>query len=187
MGVYRWWVPGNVGEDGMRGKDDLWTNAGNAPVPGAMSPRVNLNCVDSNNTGLLIRYGASSPNGQAAIQVTDTDGTAIMQYIKGTGIVFTGIKTGAVAVYYSAPPANFDGTQNPPCLSLPDGTQGYNQSPVPSNFTNFWSGTGAPSSSTVGTANVGDIYYRRDTPGVTNQNVYICTVAGSPGTWSGIA
>ena len=171
----------------MRGKDDLWTNAGNAPVPGSMSPSVDLNCVDSNNTGLLIRYGASSPNGQAAIQVTDTDGTAIMQYIKGTGIVFTGIKTGAVAVYYSAPPANFDGTQNPPCLSLPDGTQGYSQSPVPSNFTNFWSGSGAPGASTVGVANVGDIYYRRDGGGAASVNVYNCTVAGSPGTWVGIA
>ena len=178
----------------MRGKDDLWTNAGNAPVPGGMSPPATLECLSIPNStliGLTIKFNASAPVGQAGMQVTDTDGVALMQVAKGGGsggsVNFFGIKVGAVSLGYFYPPATFDGTQNPPCLSLPDGTQGYSQSPVPSNFTNFWSGTGAPSSSTVGTANVGDIDSRRDTPGVTNQNVYICTVAGAPGTWSGIA
>jgi hypothetical protein len=175
----------------MRGADDLWTNGGNATTtPGVMSAPVRLQCTNASGTGLLIQYGASAPNGQAAIQVLDTDGTPLMQIPKtatGGNVTFTGIKVGAVALSYTAPPANFDGTQNPPCLSLPDGTQGRNYAPTATNFTNFWSGTGAPSASTVGLANVGDIYYRRDTPGVANQNVYICTVAGAPGTWSGIA
>lgn len=55
----------------------------------------------------------------------------------------------------------------------------------------IWSGTGAPSTTTVGVCAVGDWYLRRDTPSTANQRIYMCTVAssgiGNAGTWVGIA
>jgi len=48
------------------------------------------------------------------------------------------------------------------------------------------SNTGAPPNPAYA-ANIGDLYFRTDTPSTANQRIYICTVAGNPGTWVGIA
>lgn len=58
----------------------------------------------------------------------------------------------------------------------------------------FYGGSGAPlpaaitgQMTTFGTqASVGDLYGRTDATGTANERLYICTVAGNPGTWTGI-
>jgi hypothetical protein len=70
-----------------------------------------------------------------------------------------------------------DGKRNPGALRMTDGT---------SNGLHIWSGTGAPSATTVnGPVNVGDLYIRLDTPSTSSQRVYQCTAGGSVGTWAG--
>ena len=66
-----------------------------------------------------------------------------------------------------------------PCLQLPDGTT--------TNGIKIYMGSGVPSGTTVNTGRVGDLYMRTDTPSTSNQRIYMCTTAGSPGTWTGIA
>lgn len=58
----------------------------------------------------------------------------------------------------------------------------------------IYGGSGAPLPALItgglttysATAHVGDYYFRTDTPAVANQRLYVCTVAGNPGTWVGI-
>ena len=67
-------------------------------------------------------------------------------------------------------------------------TEAYNPTgPVGVVGATFHSGTGTPQGHIAG--NVGDLYFRIDTPLTSNQRVYICSVAGvTPGgaTWTGI-
>lgn len=72
---------------------------------------------------------------------------------------------------------SLDGSMSPASLQFPDGTR-------------FFSGSGAPSIFNLPasySSTVGDFFKRTDTPTVANQRLYMCTVAGSPGTWVGIA
>ncbi len=49
------------------------------------------------------------------------------------------------------------------------------------------SGTGTPATFFgVQPHQAGEYFFRTDTPGSANQRIYVCTVAGSPGTWVGI-
>lgn len=48
----------------------------------------------------------------------------------------------------------------------------------------IWGGTGVPTTAMASTAAaIGDLYIRTDTPSTTNQRLYMCSVAGTPGTW----
>jgi hypothetical protein len=55
---------------------------------------------------------------------------------------------------------------------------------------NLWSGSGLPDAPTGAlrwtSVTVGDFYFRFDTPGTSNQRLYVCTASGKPGTWSAI-
>lgn len=68
--------------------------------------------------------------------------------------------------------------RNPAPLQFPEGTTGPGM--------REWSGTGAPSASTIGgAASLGDVYHRRDgSPGTL---IYRCTAPGTPGTWTAFA
>ena len=48
-------------------------------------------------------------------------------------------------------------------------------------------GSGAPSSPNQVAPNLGDVYFRTDTPTVPNQRIYICIQGGASPTWTGIA
>lgn len=62
-------------------------------------------------------------------------------------------------------------------VNFPDGTTNQGM--------NLRAGTGVPSASTIsGWAELGDVYHRRDGSGGTR--IYICTAAGSPGTWTAV-
>lgn len=68
--------------------------------------------------------------------------------------------------------------RNPAPLQFPEGTS--------SSGMRVWSGTGAPSSTTIGgAASLGDCYHRRD--GTAGSRFYRCTAAGTPGTWTAFA
>lgn len=139
---------------------------------------------DASSWGLSILGNASSPLDQQLLQVQNAAGT--VQLTNGvTGgpiLVNADIR---VAHAYGGAYAAFNGSAAVPCLELPDGAgQG----------SKVWSGTGAPSSTTVGTAAVGDYYWRRynalpaptivamshSTSGATNTAITVGS--GTPGT-----
>lgn len=152
----------------------------NNTTPGAATAPSTLLTDNTTNTGLTIQAGgASPPTGQVAIRVLTSAGTRVWD------TQWDGVSTGynmriGAAFGFFFQPVNLNGQQNPPCAELPDGG-------ASNQVWRCWSGTGTPGSGTVGAARVGDWYLRRDTPSTTNQRLYVCTVAGSPGTWSGIA
>jgi len=153
----------------------------NQTTPGDASAPSTLTTDGTANTGLLITQGSGAPASQVPLQVVDTDGTTVL---------FEVTNAGHVVVYNSRLGASFgiptracvlNGQTDPPCMQLADAETSVG--------VRIWGGTGAPSSSTTEEASVqvGDLYLRRDTPTTANQRVYICTAAGAPPTWSGIA
>lgn len=162
----------------VKKRTNIWANYGPPPTPGAISAPAYMTINSATSNGLTIQYASTTPSTLPAFQVVYS-GSTIMQVLK-TGPVFFGITAGSAPGVFNDPGC-FDGTQSPPCLELPDGGTGT------PGYTHFWSGTGVPSSTTVGTANVGDVYYRRNGAGASDVNLYVCTTAGSPGTWTGIA
>lgn len=131
--------------------------------------------------GLLVTFNASHVAGQSAILVMDHINAPIF----GITDVSNG-KTACFGDYLGARKGLLDAgnmradgnpTRDPACFLFPDGTG--------SAGARWWSGTGAPSSTTIGgAASVGDIYTRID--GGSGTYVYQCTVAGSPGTWQAV-
>lgn len=135
--------------------------------------------------GLKITFGASAPSGQSALILQDFGPPPDLE---PAPIFFIAQKSnGTIAVWgdYLSAWSNIiggsfvgiDGVRNPPCLIFPDGNaaQGLR----------LWSGSGVPGAGTIGgAAQIGDIYIRTDTPTTSNQRVYHCTVAGTPGTWA---
>lgn len=150
----------------------------NNQTPGVMSAPSTLLTGTTSTTGLTLKQNASAPAGQVMLRMLDTDGTtAYAEITNGLDFAAYGMHIGAAGGVFVAT-MRLDGTGTIPRLRFPDGT---------GTGASWWSGTGAPSSTTVGTAAVGDLYLRRDTPSTANQRLYICTAAGSPGTWTGIA
>jgi hypothetical protein len=131
---------------------------------------------NTSTTGLTITQGSGAPGSQKAFQVKASDGTVICEH-DWTNWLFVNMKVGAAEnVGSSFPPACLNGQQDPPCIEMPD------QSSVGQRW---WSGTGVPTSTTVGDGRVGDMYIRRD--GGVGTYLYRCTADGSPGTWGAIA
>lgn len=130
--------------------------------------------------GFTITFGSVSTGaGVQGLQITD--------YLNAPIFSVTNSTNGQIAVYgdyfgaYKDITTNVgiksDGKRNPAALWMTDGT---------AMGMRIWSGTGAPSSTTVnGPANPGDLYIRIDTPSTSNQRIYQCTAGGSPGTWAG--
>lgn len=139
---------------------------------GTISAPVTLTQDSSTTTGLLIKAGSGAPSTQPMFQVVSLDGTTPLMTIYPGVVQFVGTSTGVDTASLQET-IKIDGTQNPPCLTI-GGLQ-------------IWGGASAPTASTVGTAIVGDWYFRSDTPNTANQRVYICTVAGAPGTWTAVA
>jgi hypothetical protein len=159
----------------MRGKTNIIGT--NQTTPGAASAPSNLLTDDTSTTGLVLKTGSGAPATQNTLEVRSSDDTLICETTQSNGVRFYNMKVGAAfGVFVDA--ACLNGQQDPPCLELPDGVLAGLR---------VWSGTGTPSSTTVGDARVGDWYLRRDTPSTSNQRLYVCTVAGSPGTWTASA
>jgi hypothetical protein len=139
---------------------------------GATAPSTLLTGADT-ETGLLIQCDLST-SPQTALKVVNSSGTTMFEIVlTSTPTVYAiayNMKIGAASSVFGTP-ACMNGQQNPPCLELVGAR--------------IWGGTGAPGSGTVGTARIGDVYLRRD--GAAGTYYYICTAAGTPGTWSGIA
>lgn len=148
----------------------------NNTTPGAATAPSTLLTDTSSTTGLTIRQGSGAPGTQVLLRVNNADNSTILEVTNGQHLCGYGIRIGAAAGVFVSP-AQLVGSQNPPCLELPDGT---------ASGWRLWGGTGAPGASTVGTSRVGDWYLRKDTPSTASQRIYVCTVAGAPGTWSAL-
>jgi hypothetical protein len=107
---------------------------------------------NTTNSGMTITSNQNSPLGQNPFQVQNSAGT-----VKWTVPVAGGPKTnGTDARAYNAAGTkyvSFDGQSSPQYCAFYDGTNTYK----------LWSGTGAPSTNTVGTAAAGDYYMRKAT------------------------
>jgi hypothetical protein len=150
----------------------------NQTTPGAMTAPSTLLTDTTSTTGLLIKQGAGAPATQVPLRVVDSTGSTLFEVTNAGHVASYGMRMGAAnGVFTSGVYLNGQGSI--PCLQLPDGTS--------TNGMKFYMGSGLPSGTTVNTGQVGDIYLRVDTPSTVSQRVYICTVAGTPGTWNGIA
>ena len=135
--------------------------------------------VGDTQPGMTITFGSTAGAGVQGFQVTDYLNAPIFAVPKASNgqIAVYGDYFGA---YYSITTdvgIKSDGKRNPAALWMTDGT---------AMGMRIWSGTGAPSATTVnGPASPGDLYIRIDTPSTSNQRVYQCTAGGSPGTWVG--
>ena len=151
----------------------------NNQTPGTMTTPSSLLTSPDNNPGLKITQHATAPATQAPMRVTSSSGSVIAEVSNALDFATYGLRLGAVSsVFFS--PACLDGTGTIPFVRLQDGNGG-------TAGMRIYGGSGAPSGSTVGTASVGDFYLRKDTPSTANQRLYVCTTAGSPGTWAAIA
>ena len=134
--------------------------------------------VGDTQPGFLITFGSDAGAGTSALNLIDYFNAPIFVVVK--------LSNGQIACYgdylsafnnvISGSGIRLNGIQSPACITFPDGDT--NQGLY------MWSGTGVPGASTVDTARVGDLYARLDTPTTSNQRLYQCTVAGSPGTWT---
>lgn len=156
----------------MSGETHIFGSA--ETTPGVATYPSVLNADTTTNPQLKIRRGVLAPPAQPTLQIVDKDGTTVLFEIGHDGHVKAfGMKLAGSPGFLQSE-TFLNGQQNPPCVQLANGAR-------------IWGGTGAPSASTVGTGRLGDIYLRRDTPSTANQRYYVCTVAGTPGTWQGIA
>lgn len=129
--------------------------------------------------GFTITYGATAGVSVQGFQITDYLNAPIFSMAKASnGAIATfGDYLGAYNNIFSTAGIIADGKRNPGALWMVDGT---------SNGMRVWSGTGAPSATTVnGPVSPGDLYIRIDTPSTSNQRIYQCTAGGSVGTWVG--
>jgi hypothetical protein len=141
------------------------------PNPGVLSYPSTLLTGDGPAIGIKVKQGSGST--RKFLEIKNHSGTVVSDIDNSGNIRSFGGKIGAASGVFNTPTC-LDATQNPPCLSIEGGAR-------------IWGGTGAPASGTVGTGRLGDLYLRRDTPSTANQRLYICTTAGTPGTWTGIA
>lgn len=105
----------------------------------------------STNGGLAIAMNSGAGLGQSGFETRTSGGTRQVFAPNVGGPLAFGLDMrcySAAGGSYAA----FNGSQTVPCLELPDGTSAQGAK--------LWSGTGAPSSTTVGTAAVGDMYWR---------------------------
>ena len=142
---------GNVSRSGARSfaaKPDLVSQTLVYPFTLVTNPTYN-----DGHGGLTLNGDSGAPASQQILQIKNSSGTILW-----TVPVAGGPKTHAKDMRaYNAPGGSyvgFDASRNPGCLHLPDGTS--------SQGSRVWSGTGAPSASTIGGAAVaGDYYFRR--------------------------
>jgi len=150
----------------------------NQTTPGAATAPSSLLTDATTTTGLLIKQGVGAPATQVPFRIKDTDGSTILEVTNAGHLAAYGVKLGATNGVFNSG-ANINGVLDIPCLELPNG--------VTNNGIKIYMGSGVPSGTTVNPGRVGDLYMRKDTPSTSNQRIYMCTVAGTPGTWVGIA
>lgn len=103
--------------------------------------------------GFSITAGLGGSLAQHLFRVYDHNGDVVVTIPRAGGPSTIGKEMRAYSTT-SGSYISLNGTTDPPCVEFPDGTgQG----------SKLWSGTGAPSSSTVGNASSGDYYLRRAT------------------------
>jgi hypothetical protein len=129
--------------------------------------------VGDDTTGLTITFSDSADDSQQALKVLDKDGTSLIMEVLPKSMNIIDRRVGATSGVF-VHSTGINGTTTPPCLEFSDGIRIYG-------------GVGDPSSTFIGTGRAGDIFLRTDTPSTTGQRYYVCTVAGTPGTWSGLA
>lgn len=127
----------------------------NQTTPGAMPYPSNLvSATGTTGPALLLKYGnasGSAPTTQTAVGIYNSSGSVIWN-INKTGIANGyGMKLGC-SYSVLGPFGMLNGSGTIPYFELPDG--------VKATGGKTFSGTGAPSASTVGTASVGDDYDR---------------------------
>lgn len=149
----------------------------NQTTPGAATAPSTLLTDTSTTTGLLIKQGSGAPATQVPIRVIDSDAATLWEVMNGGHVACYGMRMGAANGVFSSG-VWLNGQGSIPCLQLPDGTS--------TNGIKIYMGSGVPSGTTVNTGRVGDMYLRIDTPSTANQRIYMCTTAGTPGTWTGI-
>lgn len=113
--------------------------------------------------------------------ITDSAGVAIAQIFNAGGAYVSGdrISAGTSVVLQPAsnPTAGIDGTTLPASLF-------WASSGLPG--IRFYAGSGTPTGGVLSfngqQSNAGDLYYNKS--GAAGARLYVCTVAGSPGTWT---
>lgn len=130
--------------------------------------------------GFTITFNASHPTNSNVFIVTDNAGAPIFAIgdpsVNPSALCY-GDYLGAIHSSSDSGAMRAEGRRNPAGFFFPDGTAATGM--------HIWSGTGAPSATTIGGAGaVGDLYWRFD--GGSGTYVYHCTVAGTPGTWAAI-
>jgi len=150
----------------------------NQITPGAATAPSTLLTDSTLTTGLVIKQGAGAPATQVPFRIVDSDATTILEVTNAGHLAGYGIRLGAANGVFTSS-VSLDGSLNITCLRLPDGTS--------TTGIKIYLGSGVPSGTTVNPGRVGDLYMRSDTPSIANQRIYMCTVAGTPGTWVGIA
>jgi len=135
--------------------------------------------VGDTSPGFTITFGATAGASVQGFQCTDFSNSPIFGVPKkSNGAAFGfGDYFGGYNDVFSNVGIKADGKRNPGAIWLTDGT---------AMGLHIWSGTGAPSATTVnGPVNPGDLYIRLDTPSTGNQRIYQCTAGGAVGTWVG--
>jgi hypothetical protein len=151
-------------------------------MPTTLKTGSTLSTPNSGTTpGITVTQGAAAVSNQSTIQVMDYLNAPIFVVAAGAPSANCwGDKFGA-----------YSSTTSSGCMFRADLSNGYNFSIGVVSFPdtavnqgmNLRAGTGVPSASTVaGWAELGDIYHRRD--GSSGTRIYVCTAAGSPGTWT---
>ena len=137
--------------------------------------------VGDTQPGMKLTFASGSYAGMGALMVVDYLGApifAVLQSSNAYAITYGDQISAYPTIFTEGGGMRVKAGTNPAGLQWPDGTAAFGAK--------MHSGTGAPSSTTVGTAVRGDLYLRRDTPSTSGQRVYRCTVAGTPGTWVGV-
>ncbi len=126
-------------------------------------------------SGLTIKQHATAPATQVPLRVRTPAAVVVAEILNGLDFASYGQKVGAGHSVF-ATGISLNAKASIPRVEFPDGSSAGGQ---------WWGGTGVPSASTVGTARVGDWYWRID--GGVGTDIYVCTVAGTPGTWAALA
>lgn len=142
-------------------------------TPGVVTPPATLNTdpldISDNTVGLTFSFSDSASESQIAKQILESDGTTVIAEFYPKFMKIVNRKVGATEGVFDAMTA-FNGTVTPVCIDFAGGCR-------------MWGGVGAPGTTFTGTGRVGDVYLRTD--GGTGTRYYLCTVAGTPGTWAG--
>jgi isoaspartyl peptidase/L-asparaginase-like protein (Ntn-hydrolase superfamily) len=120
---------------------------------------------------LTFNFSDSAADEQIALKIIDTDGSTVVMEVRPKYTTIIDRKLGASYGVFDNP-ACLNGTVAPVCIDLAGAGR-------------IWGGVGAPGTTFTGTGRVGDVFLRTD--GSAGTYYYLCTTAGTPGTWTAYA